>query len=411
MLDPQADEQRKNQNGVRRILKKFALRLISILGRRVTGRNPWIAKLNSIDNAYSKIRYVQKECQRQAEKFKDFSDFLNAAGVASHKWLGDGPDSSFVAMCISYLSFDQINEPSIRRATRLNIPLPASFRVCLTLRSKKKQLFRLNEWRLNDKRAGLQYARRLGVRTPELLQDDIPFDEIIFKNCTVIKPAFGSASTGVYIIDSAGEIICVKEAKTLPNEESLKKHAYQLIKEGLVSRDKWLVEELIVGLDGQGAAADIKCYTFYGRTELVRYIQRIPRFESSWFGREGNRLDEVDGRLNARIAEAVRLADRIGATVPAPFLRIDLLEGEDGEVFGEFTPRPGSYCDHDAETDYRLGVAFLDAEERLLADLLNGKKFPEYAAEFSGELGYSDTSKGSIHHDVYLSSEQRAVYK
>lgn len=140
----------QRQNVLRRMAKKVALDLISILGRGMTGRNPWISKLNSIDSAAAKVRYVQKVCQEQSERNSDFSAFLNTAGVASHKWLGDGPDKDFVATCIANLSIEQINEQSVRRAERLSLPLRASFRVSLTLRSKKKELFRLNEWRLGD---------------------------------------------------------------------------------------------------------------------------------------------------------------------------------------------------------------------------------------------------------------------
>jgi len=385
VLKPQETRLVQRQSFVRRMVKKVALNLISILGRGMTGRNPWISKLNSIDSAAAKVRYVQKVCQEQSERNSDFSAFLNTAGIASHKWLGDGPDKDFVATCIANLSIEQINEQSVRRAERLSIPLRASFRVSLTLRSKKKELFMLNEWRLSDKRVGPRYASKLGVRSPALLQNGVPLNEIDLQNSIVIKPASGSASTGVYIVNCDGEIICIKEANLLSSKEELKEHARGLMKEGLVRHDHWLVEELVIGADGQSAAADIKCYTFYGRTELVLYIQRYPRLQSTWFDREGNQLDSTGVALAPRIAEAVSLADRIGGSIPAPFIRIDFLEGKDDIVFGEFTPRPGTYCDRDAETDYRLGVAFLCAEERLLEDLLCGKKFPEYSAEF--EIG------------------------
>jgi len=378
----QGIEQVQRRNIALRIAKKVVLNLISILGRSLTGRNPWITRLNSIGNSSTRVRYVEKVCQVQSGHIKDFGEFLNTASVASHKWLGDGPDKNFVAMCLARLPIEHIGESSIRRAERLDIPLRASFRVSLTLRSKKKELFRLNEWRLDDKRVGSRYAGRLGVRFPALLQDCVPFREIDLKACTVIKPVFGAASTGVYTIDGAGEVICVKEARKIPGTEELKNHADGLMKEGLVRIDQWLVEELIPGPDGQGAAADIKCYTFYGQTELVRYIRRYPRFQSSWFDRDGCLIDSPDDKPNPQIAKAVVLADRIGGTIPAPFIRIDLLEGKDEMVFGEFTPRPGSYCEHDAETDFRLGVAFLAAEERLLDHLLKGAKFPEYSAEF-----------------------------
>src|SRR5699024_12457653 len=69
---------------------------------------------------------------------------------------------------------------------------------------------------------------------------------------------------------------------------------------------------------------------------------------------------------------------RSSSEIPVPFLRIDFLRGEDGLIFGEFTPKPGNYDEFDERTDQLLGDYFLDAEARLVDDLLNGKQFGAY---------------------------------
>ncbi len=64
--------------------------------------------------------------------------------------------------------------------------------------------------------------------------------------------------------------------------------------------------------------------------------------------------------------EEVKMAEQISKKIPAPFIRIDFLRGEDGLVFGEFTPKPGNYDEFDDETDRILGDYFLKAETKLI---------------------------------------------
>jgi len=59
-----------------------------------------------------------------------------------------------------------------------------------------------------------------------------------------------------------------------------------------------------------------------------------------------------------------------------------MLNGHDGLVFGEATPRPGSYHLFKTEYDRKLGEAYKMAEARLTRDLLNGKKFDEFTSHF-----------------------------
>jgi hypothetical protein len=64
--------------------------------------------------------------------------------------------------------------------------------------------------------------------------------------------------------------------------------------------------------------------------------------------------------------------------IPTPFIRIDFLKTEKELVFGEFTPKPGNYDEFDQSTNQWLGDYFLEAEGRLMADLLHGKQFTHY---------------------------------
>ena len=64
--------------------------------------------------------------------------------------------------------------------------------------------------------------------------------------------------------------------------------------------------------------------------------------------------------------------------MPVPYMRIDFLRGEYRFAFGEFTPRPGDFEGFNEATDRMLGELYLDAETRLHADLLDGRRFPVF---------------------------------
>ena len=109
-------------------------------------------------------------------------------------------------------------------------------------------------------------------------------------------------------------------------------------------------------------------------------ISRYPELKYCWWTVNGERVRT--GKYNNDLfkgkgctEEEIELANQISLTIPAPFIRIDFLRSNNGLVFGEFTPKPGNYDEFDEATDKWLGDYFMEAEGRLLQDLLNGKKF------------------------------------
>lgn len=64
--------------------------------------------------------------------------------------------------------------------------------------------------------------------------------------------------------------------------------------------------------------------------------------------------------------------------IPAPFVRIDLLQGKDRHTIGEFTARPGNFYRYGRKLDLKLGDMALAAQARLQRDLLAGKDFAAY---------------------------------
>src|SRR5699024_9176705 len=124
-------------------------------------------------------------------------------------------------------------------------------------------------------------------------------------------------------------------------------------------------------------------YSLYGKVGLILEIVRDPEIRHTWWTRDGKRIGtgKYDATLFAGqgVTESeIEQVERLSNAIPAPFMRIDFLQSESGLVFGEFTPKPGNYDDFDKATDAWLGDYFVQAEGRLINDLLNGKKFTEY---------------------------------
>ena len=132
-------------------------------------------------------------------------------------------------------------------------------------------------------------------------------------------------------------------------------------------------------------APDLKFYCFYGRVGVVLEVERYPKSQYCWWSWEGARTET--GKYSESLFDGAgftqehrALAERISAAMPLPFMRIDFLKAENRLLFGELTPRPGNFHAFNDETDRQLGDLYLEAEGRLMDDLLNGKGFPEFRA-------------------------------
>ena len=272
---------------------------------------------------------------------------------------------------------DQTSEPMTRRFSRLGVRFPASFASVLVNRSAKKDYRALPEWCINDKVTGRDFARRISVQTPDMLQKSVPCSDIEIASDTVIKPASGSSAHGVYLVFDEHDMYEVASKQRLAStamlRKRLRKHAEQ------TGNDEWLVEACITNHRGE-PAHDLKFYCFYGMVGVIAEIRRVPTRRFCWWSPEGKQVDvghpdklhfEGDGVCE----EIVEVAKRVSLEIPALFMRIGFLSGRDGLYFGEFTPRLGGFDKFDKSSDRRLGHLFLEAEARLTEDLLRGKGF------------------------------------
>jgi len=267
------------------------------------------------------------------------------------------------------------------------IPLQqvASFRASLSMRVRQKQLIDpLPEYMLENKRDAYQFVDQLGIRKPEVAAEEYRVIDIPKQERVVIKPSDGAGSRGVYLVYNVNEIIDIKRSKQLDGWADLLASMKADLASGWVEEDRWLVEELILeDQDKKTPASDIKFYSFYGKIGLILEITRYPERSHCWWTADGERIrtgkyedDLFVGQGVTR--EEVEMAAALSAKIPAPFIRIDFLRSDNGLVFGEFTSKPGNYDEFNEPIDQQLGDYYIEAQERLVQDLLAGKKFEEF---------------------------------
>lgn len=268
-------------------------------------------------------------------------------------------------------------------------PLPlkqaASYRASLNMRFRQQQLAgELPELVLDNKKAAYQFMEKLGIRIPCTSKANYKYKDIPKDTEIVIKPADGAGSRGVYLVHDFNDIIDVKRQAQLDSWEAMEQSMKNDLDSGWVAKDEWYTEELILeDVQTKTPASDVKFYCFYGKVGLVLEITRYPELKYCWWTAEGERVHtgkyEDEPFLGKGVTQAeVDMAAKISAEIPVPFIRIDFLRGEGGLVFGEFTPKPGNYDEFDEATDQQMGDYFLEAEGRLVADLLEEKRFTVY---------------------------------
>lgn len=270
-------------------------------------------------------------------------------------------------------------------ATKTGTPVP-SFHYEVTMQSRRAFIQQdATAWILDNKLTAYQFAADLGLQIPITRLHTVPHRDLHLSSGTVVKPLDGIMSRGVYIIGNDA-IVDLPRNLTLPSTDALRQSIAEDVASGDVAEDAWIEERLIFSdHDPSAPARDIKFYCFYGVVGLALETVRSPDVQRCWYGSDGQptRTGKYTDRLFAGngIPEGyMELAQRISLAVPAPFLRIDFLASPDGPVLNEFTPKPGGASQFNSSTDRRLGKLMVSSAGRLHTDLVNGKKFPEFAS-------------------------------
>lgn len=267
----------------------------------------------------------------------------------------------------------EVQEPHCKAGKKSPLLGCVSFRQLMAVRSARSQMGGIcHEWKLNSKVRAVDFAKKLGLPAPEHFGTFAP-EELSEVSHRVLKPFSGAGSKGVFLMGE-NEGLDVFRAERFPSKELPERMA-------AIGATRWISQELVsASTEEPVPAVDLKFYCFYGEVALVLEVERYPERRYCWWSGDGERLStgkyERSGfEGNGFDAKAMKMAKTLSLAIPAPFCRIDLLKGHDRTVFGEITPRPGGFHEFDADTDFRLGKAFMQAEGRLQQDLLKGKSF------------------------------------
>lgn len=236
---------------------------------------------------------------------------------------------------------------------------------------------------LNQKKYGFALVKKLGADQPVRHALGEPLRAVRLKPNTVIKPLSATTSWGAYYVFSQDQIVSIRDGRRLGSYPALLAELEGLLKSGRVNMDAWIVEALLLGPQGH-PARDLKVYAFYGRAALALEVDRSPSKPLyCWWARNGEMVDTGKYRGHTFLGvppdqSTFGLAETLSLAVPLPFIRIDFLVSTGGAYFSEFTPRPGGYDGFNGTWDQILGREFAQANARLLIDVLEGKKYPEY---------------------------------
>jgi len=334
------------------------------------------------------IKFINETLDAKKKHEQNYQDALT---FAARNYMNENQaNKNFIySRVLSGMKIEDIPEFIVRagltETDAIHLDQAASFRASLTMRMREKQLTgTLPEWLLDNKQDAYQFIDELKVKRPWISDETYALKNIPKQEGIVIKPADGAGSRGVYLIYDIHDIVDIKRQMKLNSWESMLENMRKDLDSGIVEKDEWMTEELILeDLEDKLPASDTKFYCFYGKVGLVLEISRYPELMYAWWTRTGERVrtGKYDGDIfmgNGVTKAEIELAETISKEIPAPFIRIDFLRSENGLVFGEFTPKPGNYDEFDDATDKWLGDLFLEAENRLTTDLLNGKDFKLY---------------------------------
>lgn len=325
-----------------------------------------------------------------SEKNKQQNNYKEALTYAARLYMNaETPyKNQLFEKILAGLSIEEIPEFMIRSGLSEH-PIPlnqvASFRANMNIRMRKQQLQgMLPEWYFDDKRRSYKFVDQLGITIPKIDDEHYSIETLPKRKGVVVKPVDAAGARGVYLVHDFDDIFDVKNSIKISSWDNLKLSMQRDLESGAVDDDEWMIEELIYENRAEKVPArDVKFYCFYGKVGIILEIIREPEVRHCWWTADGKRV--TTGKYDESLfnglgvtEEELEMAARLSKEIPTPFIRIDFLRGEDGLVFGELTPKPGNYDEFDDETDRALGDYFLEAEAKLVNDLMNGKQFEQY---------------------------------
>jgi hypothetical protein len=233
-------------------------------------------------------------------------------------------------------------------------------------------------WAYNAKDAGADLARRLGVRTPTVLEQPCRLEDLRepVGRC-VVKPVQGASARGVLALvpQDDGRWLDLNDLQAGARDwEVLRGYLQQLVDAGRTS-NRYLVEELVDGPTEHALPLDWKFVCIGGevvfswardrRNSRTLAASRYRHFSRQWEDLGPLRYpDQHDPTIPGpnHPDELVAVAETIAQALPTIFVRVDLYDPPSGVVFGEITPQSGSPLWVGQELDREYGERWDRAE-------------------------------------------------
>jgi acylphosphatase len=249
----------------------------------------------------------------------------------------------------------------------------------------------VRSWWLDQKLDAYRLADKLNVRYPNNDGKIHAFADIDKPSRPlVIKPVKSTGSRGVTLFYADDDIRIVRDNVHFTSWEDYREHVMvNLLRDPKTNpagiRDRWILEELVLeDAVNKVPARDLKFFCFYGHVGLILEIVRGGEVKYSLWAVDGEHVSDTDlwpdeSWVGEGVTqEQIREVEEISAHIPVPFIRIDMLRGEDGMVLGEMTPRAGQWDRMNRRWDRRLGEEYVKARARLIQDLMEGKRFDTF---------------------------------
>ncbi len=252
-------------------------------------------------------------------------------------------------------------------------------------RRRMRQIGKVPErWLTYNKQSGEEFARMAGAVCPDSVYG-IKLSEIKPKKDMVVKPMSSSGSKGVFIIRDLDDILSVEEHVSYSSWDEVKANLQKSIDSKRFA-DLFECQQCIyMDKKQRKPANDLKFFVFYGEVGAVMEVARYSDKTWWWWNADSSKIlahkDVIPVGLEpcGFTENMLQQVKELSMQIPAPFLRIDYLLGEDKLYFVEFCTFQG-YGIPTLERlnptyDRRFGTMYLQAEMRIVNDLLAGKKF------------------------------------
>lgn len=340
--------------------------------QRTPGRELVLA---AVDNAESSDRLMKAAVERSFQP--------NLISGKSRDWL-----AKQTTPLLSRVRPHQVSHNVLRRIerSRLSVRKSISFTAQMHQMSEARHLGVLRpSWKLDVKNNAYHFVDLLGVRRPKSDKETYKWADTPKSFPSVIKATRATGSRGCYLLYGPDHIVHARDSQVFSDIGAMEAHAQELMgSQRNPLPDRWMVEELVLEDSAKGLPArDLKFYVFYGEVALIQESRRDSGLKVAFWNPDGSKT--VTGRYEDVPLDGlgftrsdVETVSEVSRAIPYPFMRIDMLKGENELVLGEFTPRAGSFDQFNDEWDRRLGEAWVRAESRLLEDLLRGKQFDAY---------------------------------